>query len=56
MLFSVVWLELAYYQGGNQPRVVFWWLAGYSGLALVGARLWGDGGCTMAKASPPSSR
>lgn len=41
MLSAFVGLELVYYQGCNQPRVVFWWLVAYTVVALIGARVWG---------------
>jgi hypothetical protein len=40
LLFSFVWLELAYYEPSS-PRVIGRWLALYTLAVLVGAALWG---------------
>jgi hypothetical protein len=42
MLFTFLWLELAYYDPAA-PRVVALWLGAYSVAALVGAGVWGRG-------------
>lgn len=41
LLASFAWLELAYYQACNEPRVVAIWLTAYALAAMAGAVMWG---------------
>ena len=41
LLFSFVWLELAYYDGCSDPRAVAVWLLWYSLAVTLGAHYWG---------------